>query len=766
MGKVKYSQSLCKGLIARIQQMPIRVPYRIRRYEDGDTLELPITTAWPESDGVARFYIEKFVGGGFAGQVYRCRLASITLEDTSISAGLIVGERYAVKILIPPSRFSARFRDIVYKLAFQAPFSAQVLPSACRAGLLWPKLLRVAAADVFHDPDAIADTYASFYDSNFRAYGEVREWVEGRTWRLESDTHLRRRFQGRAICPHETDSPEFIAKHQFMVRLVRMLHEMGAPELARQYEWTTMKSQPNALKRTSAGSDPVAGLCAVDFRAGLALVPFLPMSPGDFKLIWDGLRRGSLAQFDRCDFRKLHAYVAARPDVFAGYDGLIKALERYDRQYRRAMPDVTHQGLRLLRDAGLRADVRRGLVAGYRSNRIIDDGMAARLEHGGGRFVVFYCLGVIPLLGNLIRKIWGNGAFRRHVKGLLTDVRYLRQSGKATAAATAVDWHRAGRVGEGHTRLIAEHVPLYWLERLTVGLLPLPVLHRVLCEPWRVWFRLRDGMRYVRRFFRDAEFRQTWLQEQIEAGYQEGMLNREERDAILERIGDPFITTYLKSVGVHLATLPVTQVVSLIVGGIVAIKVYGTSGSYDQALVAFLITLGLFQVTPISPGSLCRGLYVVFLMLRDRNFKDYMVAAPLSFVKYIGYLAFPLQMATAYPAFSQYMAGRWATSAVHIIPVFGEKGALLEHMVFDAFFNVPRVLGAWAGRHIKGILDVWLLLGLLLGGWVFGIRGVDWSIMAEVKVGVNTLLLVLAVFVLPRVLFYPVLHRRKGAKSV
>ena len=798
MAKKDYSRTLCKELIARIRELNLRVPYRLRRYEDGDSLELQITTAWPEADGRARFHIEKFVGGGFAGQVYRCRLESLDLDGAPSDSGLAIGGKYAVKIMIPPSRFSARFRDFVYRLAFQAPFSAQVLQSACRSGLLWPKLLRVASTEVFGDREAVADTYASFYDDNFRAYGEVREWVEGRTWRLESDTHLGLRRQWRTIDPKATESPEFVAKHQFMVRLVQMLHDMGAPELARQYEWTTMKSQPNALKRTSGGSDPAssgryaatdpassgsyaatdpassgiyaatdpaAGLCAVDFRAGLALVPYLPMSPGDFGLILNGLMRGSLAQFDRCDFKKLRAYVADRPEVFGKDMELIDALERYDGEYRRAMPDLSHQGLRLLVDGALRRDVRRGLVAGYWSDGLVDQAMVEKLERGGPRFTLFYLLGVVPVLGKFLRRLWGNSDFRQHVGGLLSSLGYLRESGKASAAAAAIDWHRGGRVGEAHARLIADHVPLFWLERLTVRLLPFPVLHRVLCEPWRVYFRMREGFQYMRRFFRDAEFREAWLREQVEDGYREGMLHDEERDAILAQLKDPFIAQYLKSVGVHLATLPVTQIVSVIVGAIVAVKVYAIKGDWRIASASFFGVLGIFQITPISPGSICRGLYVVFLMIRDRNFRDYMVAAPLSFVKYIGYLAFPLQMVTAHPAFSQFMAGRWATSAVHVIPVFGEKGALVEHMVFDAFFNVPRVIGALAARHVKGILNFWLLLGLLFAGYVFGVRGVDWSIAEGVKMGVNTILWVVCVFGLPRVLFYPVLHGRRGKRK-
>ena len=98
---------------------------------------------------------------------------------------------------------------------------------------------------------------------------------------------------------------------------------------------------------------------------------------------------------------------------------------------------------------------------------------------------------------------------------------------------------------------------------------------------------------------------------------------------------------------------------------------------------------GIFQIIPISPGSLARGIYTSSLILRERNFKDYSIAFGLSFFKYIGYLAFPIQMAYRYPDLARFMAGHWATSAVHIVPVFGEKGAWLEHFVFDAFYNYP-----------------------------------------------------------------------------
>jgi hypothetical protein len=759
MASVQYSREFCAELIARIRAFKLLLPYRLRRYEPGDVLRLDLTTAWPEVRGNGVFLVEKFAGGGFAGQVYRCVLESVTFADGAATAGgLKVGGVYAVKVLVPPGRFAAGFRNLVYWIAFQAPFSAQVLESACRSGLLWPKVLRLAAAETFGTPAAIADTYASFHDGNFGAYGEVREWVEGRVWRLESDLAPARRRHWRTVDPLETESPEYVAKHQFMTRLVAMLHAMGAYELARQYEWSTMKSQPNALKRHEAGADPAAGLCAVDFRAGLALVPFLPMSPGDLKLIWQGLRRGSLAQFDRCDFAKLRAYVAAHPAAFEGHADLLAALERYDAAYRRRMPDVTHQGWRLLTDRALRADVREGLVAGYTANGLVDVAMAAKLRTGGLRFAAFYLLGAIPLAGRFCRRLWGNGVFRAHARAMCTDMAYLRRAGQAAAAATAVDWLRVGRVGEHHARLLADHVALCWLERLSVGLLPFVFMHRWLTEPVTPVRGVRAGFAYVRRFLKDAAFREQWLRDQVEDGRREGMLHDDEADAILARIGEPFIAKYLKSVGVHLAFLPVTQVVSVAVGAILAAKVYAATHDSWEAGETFAGVLLFFQVFPISPGSICRGLYVVYLMIRERNLRDYAVAAPLSFVKYIGYLAFPIQMTASYPALAQFMAGRWATGAVHIIPVFGEKGALLEHYIFDWFFNRTRVAGRRLARHIRGVLTGWLLAGLAFGGYMLGVRDVDWGDPHGLKTGINIIIAVICVFLLPRLLFYPLLR--------
>jgi hypothetical protein len=123
--------------------------------------------------------------------------------------------------------------------------------------------------------------------------------------------------------------------------------------------------------------------------------------------------------------------------------------------------------------------------------------------------------------------------------------------------------------------------------------------------------------------------------------------------------------------------------------------------TWQQATLATGIILGIFQIIPISPGSIARGLYTSSLILREKNFKDYSVAFWLSFFKYVGYLAFPIQMAYRYPALARFIASHWATEAVHVVPVFGERGALLEHFVFRLFYNWPLTIRCRIGRRYQ-----------------------------------------------------------------
>lgn len=760
MAKVEYSKELCAKLFQAANDPTLKTGHRRTRYETGDELNVGIKGVYPAVEGSATLIIDKFLGGGFAGQVYRVRLADLHLPAGLHIEGLETGKLYAVKIIIPPSAFSKWFRNTMFWLAFQGPFSSQVNYGACRSGLILQKLVRRAAKIKFGRETAIKDAYASFYDSNLNAYGEITEWIEGRMWLLEADDKMKGRRNWKTVPLNETCSPEYIAKRRFMADMVSLMHEMGAPEFARQYEWWTMKSQPNAMKRTDLpdAEGPDGGLCAIDFRAGLALLPWLPMSPGDIKLIFDGIvKRGTLVQFDRCDTAQMERFFTQHADVFADMQSAIDEFFEQDRAYRHSLPDITHHGSSLLGDSNLRKTVRAGLVEGYLAADLVDEAFAEKLNQGGLRFTAFYLLGVFPILGKMIRMRWGNRAYREHVQKILTDFGYLKAALCAFAANTLIGWHRTGRTDEKHVDFLLNRPALFMMERLTLGLLPIG-LHRVILRPALIRRGIHDGYLFLKNFVVSPEFREQWFLNEIALGEKDGMLTAEERASLETVVKDPFIVRYLKCLGVHFATLPVTQIVSVTLGAIWAVWLMAKGHGWKEALGAFGLTVALFQVTPISPGSICRGGFVVYLMIKERNLRDYIIAAPVSFMKYIGYLAFPLQMTTTYPSLARFMASRWATNMVHVVPVFGEKGALMEHWIFDTFFNRPQKFAKWAAPRMRGLLTGWMLIGLALTGLAFYLWPQQ---LTELKPLVNTIIGTTVLFILPRLLFYPLMMKKK-----
>ncbi|MBW2427762.1 MAG: hypothetical protein JRF56_02305, partial [Deltaproteobacteria bacterium] len=528
----------------------------------------------------------------------------------------------------------------------------------------------------------------TFVDQKLGSCGEVSEWVEGRTWRLEVDDHLdslKRWFKGRKVDPEKLGSPEYRAKYEFMQRFVEHLHQMGAHEFARQYEWSTWKSQPNCLKRTETEDSPAEGLTAVDFRAGLALLPVLPMSPGDFKLILTGLIRGSLVQFDRGDIGKLKQYISAHQAEFSDMRGMLAELETAEEVYRNSIPDVTHNHLRLLYSPGLWATMLKSAITGWKVRNLINDQCRKSLENSKLLTLLFAVLGLIPLIGRFFRRIWGQPFWRIHYRQILSSWDYFQRAVRAKLIEKLIGWHREGRVDNRNVSKLTKQIwrgVYHW----PLSLLPAG-LHRILTD-WRFAKERLDFYlwRPVRLYFNN-ELREQWLLDMVDEGKEKHLLNDDDAETILSQIKEPYIQKYLKSLAVHVCTLPVTQVVSLLVA-IIYIALHPEMPR-AQAYAIGIGIIALFQVVPISPGSLVRGLYVLYLVIRERNFKDYNIAVFLGFFKYIGYLAFPIQMTYRYPALARFMAGHWATEAVHIVPVFGERGALLEHKIFNLFYNWP-----------------------------------------------------------------------------
>jgi len=279
---------MCKALENEYNTLGLQRPLAVKRYDVGDVVEYDASAVAPDAPDKTshiRIQIQQFVGGGFAGQVYKVKVLSI---EPDTLPGLQVDGSYALKILIPPSGAARFFRNLLYWIGFQGSFQLQSNPAAAKAGALWQKFIRRGAKIRFGDEACVKDMYAIFVDTQLGSCGEITSWVEGRTWQLEVDDHmelLSRWKKGQTIPPECLGSPEYRTKKQFMADIVRLLHDMGAYEFARQYEWSTCKSQPNCFKLDSTDDNPYTGLVAMDFRAGLALLPFGPMSPGDFSLI-------------------------------------------------------------------------------------------------------------------------------------------------------------------------------------------------------------------------------------------------------------------------------------------------------------------------------------------------------------------------------------------------------------------------------------------------------------------------------------------------
>ncbi len=172
----EYSIETHRELEQEFQKTALHRPMRIKRYEAGAELEYDVTGVAEANTGTVRVVIDKFVGGGFAGQVYRVKVLDIQSADGAI-AGLEPGKVLAMKILIPPSFFSRLFRNIVYWVGFQGAFQLQVNPAAIRSGAIWQKFIRRGTKIRFGNENAVVDIHATFVDGNMGSCGELSEWI-------------------------------------------------------------------------------------------------------------------------------------------------------------------------------------------------------------------------------------------------------------------------------------------------------------------------------------------------------------------------------------------------------------------------------------------------------------------------------------------------------------------------------------------------------------------------------------------------------------
>ena len=82
----EYSLQVCKELESAIRATGLHRPIRIARYDAGDELVYDVTDVGSASTARVRLLVERFVGGGFAGQVYRVRLIDLVPQISHIIA--------------------------------------------------------------------------------------------------------------------------------------------------------------------------------------------------------------------------------------------------------------------------------------------------------------------------------------------------------------------------------------------------------------------------------------------------------------------------------------------------------------------------------------------------------------------------------------------------------------------------------------------------------------------------------------------------------
>ena len=105
MATTEYSPDICRKLQAKYQGLGLHRPMRVSRYDAGTELVYDVTGLKTPDTARVHLLIEKFIGGGFAGQVYRVKIRDIQ-NATGPIAGIEQGGVYAMKILVPPSGFA------------------------------------------------------------------------------------------------------------------------------------------------------------------------------------------------------------------------------------------------------------------------------------------------------------------------------------------------------------------------------------------------------------------------------------------------------------------------------------------------------------------------------------------------------------------------------------------------------------------------------------------------------------------------------------
>ena len=303
----------------------------------------------------------------------------------------------------------------------------------------------------------------------------------------------------------------------------------------------------------------------------------------------------------------LERFIEAHHNDFADMREMLDELKASERIYRDSVPDITHNFIRLFYSGRLWSTLFDSAVNGWKVRNVVDDAAGTKTQRQSKTLtVLFYLMGLIPFYGMSFQRFWGHANWRKHYKMLVMSWDYLKRAFRGRIAEKTIVWHRADRIDSAGALSVAKS-GWRFMGHLALSILPAG-LHRLLTD-WE-YAKERLNHLFVRpiRLYFNSELRKQWLYEMVTDGQKKHILSNEDAEIILSQVDEPFIQKYLKSLAVHICTLPVTQIVSVLVA-IIYVAMHPEMPR-AQAWGIGLGIIALFQVVPISPGSLVRGLYV------------------------------------------------------------------------------------------------------------------------------------------------------------
>jgi hypothetical protein len=648
---------------------------RLRMYLPGETLEVQVYLPQGQRIGWESFQIEAFAGSGFAGQVYRA------LPQVGVLPGTQIGVSLALKFLRPSSRWKERFRDVLFFLSYQTIFAPRLREPGLQAGLLLTEILHQLMVQEDGQSAMFARPLGYFWDERLATFAEIYSWEIGRPpFYTPDDGLILRWFAGRKDPP---DS-EMQRKKQFMHWLADRCYQYGAQGIARQFEWGTWVAQSNVLTRP-AGSGNEAEFVAVDWRPGLAVPFFLPLSPAHARLIVRGIWRGQWVQFDQVDHKCLLEYLGRHPEIT---DQVSKSLEAFlpaERAYRAGLPDLWQSGDRLLENKVSRKSVQAALIEDWEKLGRVGEVTAKKLKTSRQFFSVMFFFSFLPLVGTRLQKLAGCARYRAHLWCWLSRLHYRQAALDALCARDLIEWQWQGRVPASQIDRLTGSRRRYLLQKITLSWLP-ATFHRLVVDRQALSALAQRWFVQPARLLVSAGARQAWLALVVKAQVGRGVVAENEAEGILLSMQDPRLHTFVRDLGLFVGLEFFARLVYL------SLAIYGIA--QDNFWPLFVAALG-----PVSPSGVLRLGYILLELVADlpsifqhRDLR--LLTARLSGIliapwRFIGNFCVPVEMFAYEPRFALLVADYFTSELVRHVPVFGGRGRLLEYVAFQLTFNLP-----------------------------------------------------------------------------